>query len=195
MRKIPRLSAVLAICSVSVISLSACVSMPSGPSVMVLPGSGKNFDQFRGDDMNCRQYASEQVRGVTPNEASISSGVGSAAVGTALGAAAGAAIGGGSGAAIGAGSGFALGGLAGSSSSRASGEIGQQRYDMGYVQCMYAKGHRVPIAGQIMDNSAMGGMSGRGPSTAPPPPPPAGDSGRSPPPPPPSGNPPPPPPK
>ena len=194
MRKIPGLSAVLAVCSVSVFSLSACVSMPSGPSVMVLPGSGKNFDQFRGDDMNCRQYASEQVRGVTPNEASISSGVGSAAVGTALGAAAGAAIGGGSGAAIGAGSGFALGGLAGSSSSRASGEIGQQRYDMGYVQCMYAKGHRVPIAGQIMDNSAMGGM-GPWPKHGSPTPASSGGPGRSPPPPPPSGNPPPPPPK
>src|SRR5690242_6978208 len=156
--------------SISVFSLSACVSMPSGPSVMVLPGSGKNFDQFRGDDLNCRQYASEQVRGVTPNQASMSSGVGTAAVGTALGAAAGAAIGGGTGAAIGAGSGLAVGGLMGSSSSRTSGDISQQRYDMGYVQCMYAKGHRVPIAGQIMDNSAYGSR-GQGQGATPPPPP------------------------
>ncbi|WP_090828224.1 YMGG-like glycine zipper-containing protein [Nitrosovibrio tenuis] len=184
MRKMFRLSTLLA-----ALSLGACVSIPSGPSVMVLPGSGKNFDQFRVDDLSCKQYATEQVKGITPNEASISSGVGSAAVGTALGAAAGAAIGGGTGAAIGAGSGFALGGLTGSSSARASGEIGQQRYDMGYVQCMYAKGHRVPIAGQIMDNSAAGG---RGQSmSSPPPPPPTGN----PPPPPPSGYSPPPPPR
>ena len=184
MRETPRLSALLVVCSV--FFLSACVSMPSGPSVMVLPGSGKNFDQFRGDDLNCRQYAREQVRGVSPNQASVSSGVGTAAVGTALGAAAGAAIGGGTGAAIGA------GGLMGSSSGVSSAEINQQRYDMGYVQCMYAKGNRVPIPGQIMDNSAMGAPGGQ--SMSPPPPPPAGNAGRSPPPPP-SGNPPPPPPR
>ena len=190
MRETPRLSALLVVCSI--FFLSACVSMPSGPSVMVLPGSGKNFDQFRGDDLNCRQYASEQVRGVSPNQASVSSGVGTAAVGTALGAATGAAIGGGTGAAIGAGSGLAVGGLMGSSSGLSSAEINQQRYDMGYVQCMYARGHRVPIAGQIMDNSAAGARGGQGMS--PPPPPPGGDAGRSPPPPP-SGNPPPPPPR
>ena len=189
MLKFPALGALL---SISVFSLSACVSMPSGPSVMVLPGSGKNFDQFRGDDLNCRQYASEQVRGVSPNQASVSSGIGTAAVGTALGAATGAAIGGGTGAAIGAGSGLAVGGLMGSSSGRSSGEINQQRYEMGYVQCMYARGHRVPIAGQIMDNAAPGARGGQ--SMTPPPPPPGGDAGRSPPPPP-SGNPPPPPPR
>ena len=44
-------------------SLGACVSIPSGPSVMVLPGSGKTFDQFREDDFYCKQYASEQVGG------------------------------------------------------------------------------------------------------------------------------------
>ena len=75
MRKMHRLSALLALCSVA-----GCVSMPSGPSVLVLPGSGKNFDQFRGDDSYCKQYASEQVGGVTPNQASVSSGVASAAV-------------------------------------------------------------------------------------------------------------------
>lgn len=91
-------------------SLGACVSIPSGPSVMALPGSGKTFDQFRNDDFYCKQYASEQVSGVTPNQASISSGLGSAAVGTGLGAAAGAALGGGTGAAIGAGSGLLGGG-------------------------------------------------------------------------------------
>ena len=31
-------------------SLGACVSIPSGPSIMALPGSGKTFDQFRNDD-------------------------------------------------------------------------------------------------------------------------------------------------
>lgn len=155
-------------------SLSACVSMPSGPSVMALPGSGKSFDQFRMEDSDCRQYASEQVKGVSPNEASIRSGAATALLGSALGAIAGAAIGGGSGAAIGAGTGAAAGGIAGASSSSTSGEIRQQRYDIGYVQCMYAKGNRVPLSGQIMDGS---GASGRGQSAGtPPPPPPAGTS-------------------
>ncbi|MEO8992006.1 MAG: hypothetical protein ABI284_02325 [Nitrosospira sp.] len=169
-------------------SLGACVSIPSGPSVMALPGSGKNFDQFRNDDFHCKQYANEQVSGVTPNRASVSSGLGSAAVGTGLGAAAGAALGGGTGAAIGAGSGLLGGGLLGSSAARDSGYVTQQRYDMGYIQCMYAKGNRVPIAGQIMENAP---MSGPGQSSAPPR---TGDILRSPPPPPP-GNPPPPPPQ
>src|SRR5688500_16132934 len=117
--------------------LVSCASIPSGPSVMALPGTGKNFDQFRDDDTYCRLYALEQARGVTPNRASIMSGVGTAAVGTGIGAAAGGASAGGPGAAIGAGSGLLLGGLMGSGTARTSGEIRQQRYDMGYTQCMY----------------------------------------------------------
>ncbi len=34
--------------------LSACASVPNGPSTMALPGTGKNFDQFRYDDSSCR---------------------------------------------------------------------------------------------------------------------------------------------
>ena len=30
--------------------LVACVHMPTGPSVMTLPGAGKSFEQFRADD-------------------------------------------------------------------------------------------------------------------------------------------------
>ena len=183
MNRIPGLFALL-----SLFSLGACANIPSGPSVMVLPGSGKNFDQFRGDDFYCRQYASEQVGGVTPNQASISSGATSAAVGTGLGAAAGAALGGGTGAAIGAGSGLLGGALVGSGTASDSGEINQQRYDMGYMQCMYAKGNRIPIAGQIMDNASMSGggqsinaISPAGGSRFSPPPPPPGNPPPSPP--------------
>src|SRR5687768_6534155 len=86
-------------------SLTACVSMPTGPSMMALPGTGRSFDEFRYDDYLCRQFASDQVGGNTPSRASVSSGVGSAAVGAGVGAAAGAALGGGRGAAIGAGTG------------------------------------------------------------------------------------------
>ncbi|HKT97172.1 MAG TPA: hypothetical protein VJS30_11645, partial [Paraburkholderia sp.] len=83
--------------------LSACAVVPTGPSVMALPGTGKSFDQFRNDDYNCRQFAFQQVGGTTTNQAATNAGVGSAVIGTALGAAAGAAFGGGNGAAIGAG--------------------------------------------------------------------------------------------
>ncbi|HTH44456.1 MAG TPA: hypothetical protein VL528_05200, partial [Oxalicibacterium sp.] len=48
-----------------VLALSACTTMPTGPSVLVLPGSGKSFDQFRADDMDCRQYAQYQMGGET----------------------------------------------------------------------------------------------------------------------------------
>ncbi len=140
--------------------LAGCVSMPTGPSMLVLPGTGKNFDQFRNDDYNCRQYAYEQVGGVTPNQAAVTSGVASAAIGTALGAAAGAAIGGGQGAAIGAGAGLLAGGLAGSSNARTSGYAAQERYDMSYVQCMYASGHKVPVAGQIREDYPVSGYPG-----------------------------------
>jgi len=159
--------------------LAACVSMPSGPSMLVLPGSGKSFDQFRNDDAVCRQYANEQVGGVTPNQASAASGVGSAVVGTALGAAAGAAIGGGQGAAVGAGTGFLAGGLAGTGAASSSGYVAQQRYDIGYIQCMYAKGNRVPVSGQITGgyspegNPASANLPPPPPPGAPPPPPPA----------------------
>jgi len=129
--------------------LGACVSLPNSPSMMVLPGSNKSFEQFRYDDYDCRRFAYEQIGGVTPRDASVSSGVESAAVGAALGAAAGAALGGGEGAAIGAGTGLLVGGLAGSGSARTSGYEAQYRYDINYIQCMYAKGHRVPVTGRF----------------------------------------------
>ncbi|MBN3773632.1 hypothetical protein G3N93_29240, partial [Burkholderia sp. Se-20378] len=47
----------------------ACAYMPTGPSVMALPGTGKSFDQFRADDANCRQYAFQQSGGVSAGQA------------------------------------------------------------------------------------------------------------------------------
>ncbi len=164
--------------------LAACVSLPNGPSVMTLPGAGKSFDQFRHDDYDCRSYAYEQVGGTTPRQASQTSGIESAAIGAGLGAAAGAAIAGGGGAAIGAGTGLLAGGLVGSGTASSSAYVNQQRYDISYIQCMYAKGHRVPVSGRITND--LPSNNNRGSSSPPPnfnPPPP------------PSGNPPPPPPR
>ncbi|MGC1411043.1 MAG: glycine zipper family protein, partial [Acetobacteraceae bacterium] len=68
------------------LALSSCaVAPPPGPSVMALPGQGKNFQAFQQDDVACRQYASQQTGGASPDVAATNSAVGSAVVGTALG--------------------------------------------------------------------------------------------------------------
>lgn len=132
------------------LGLAACAVVPSGPTVMALPGTNKTFDQFRGDDYNCRQFAFAQVGGTTPQQNANTSAVGSAVVGTALGAAAGAAFNGGTGAAVGAGVGLLTGAAVGAGSSYNSAYGTQRQYDAAYVQCMYASGNRVPVYGQMM---------------------------------------------
>lgn len=129
---------------------AACVTVPSGPSVLVLPGSAKSFEQFRADDYECRQYAGFQVNGTTPDRAGERSGVKSAAIGTAVGAVAGGLIGGRDGAATGAGAGLIVGSLAGTGTAQSSQLSAQQRYDHAFQQCMYAKGHKVPVEGYAL---------------------------------------------
>jgi hypothetical protein len=131
--------------------LAGCAITPDGPSVMVLPGTGKSYEQFQGDDYICRQIALSQIGGVTPQQAAAQSGLATAAVGTAIGAATGAAIGGGQGAAVGSGVGLAAGSAAGAGAAASAGYNSQQRYDYAYIQCMYAKGHRVPVWGRFAD--------------------------------------------
>ncbi len=155
---------------------AGCVSVPTGPRTMALPGSTKTFDQFRADDWNCRNFARAQVGGNTPEMAANDSGVRSAVTGTALGAAAGAAISGGHGAAVGAGAGLLIGALTGTGYAHASAYEVQQRYDNGYVQCMYAQGHKVP-AGRYTSAPAprpAPQMSPMAPPSGYPPPPPPG---------------------
>ena len=136
----------------AVLGLGACVTLPpSGPSMTVLPGTGKSFDQFRSNDAECRSYAIGQAGG-TPVQAAEDSAIRSAALGTAIGAVAGAAIGGSQGAAVGAGTGLIVGGAAGTGAGAQSARGAQQRYDAGYVQCMYAKGHKVPVSGRFADS-------------------------------------------
>lgn len=155
---------------IGLFSLSACTSIPTGPSVLVLPGAGKTFDQFRSEDYRCRQYALTQIGGATPSQVSVASGVGSAVTGTALGAAAGAAIGGGRGAAIGAGSGLVMGSMMGGEAAQASGYEAQSRYDMSYIQCMYSMGNRVPISGNLIDDNVLDDNSQSFNTPVPPPP-------------------------
>ena len=146
---------------------AGCASIPDGPSVMALPGTGKSFDRFRADDASCRQYAYQQIGGTTASQAANASAVRGAAVGTAVGALAGAAIDGRSGAGVGAGTGLIVGSLAGAGAGQSSGYASQRNYDHAYVQCMYAAGHQVPVYGRFATSSAAGS-----PRMPPPPPPP-----------------------
>jgi hypothetical protein len=74
---------------------TACASAPTGPSVMVLPGSGKSDDQFRAEDARCRQRAASEVQ--TTDHGTVTA---------------------------------------------------QGRYDMVYMQCMYAQDNQIPVPGR-----------------------------------------------
>ena len=101
--------------------LAGCASAPTGPSVMVLPGSGKTMEQFQGDDARCRQVAAGELAAV------------------------------------------------------ASGNVSdQQRYDMAYMQCMYAQGNQIPVSHRPGYSSPYGSTPSTSTTLSPPPTPPAG---------------------
>ncbi|MEO8566698.1 MAG: YMGG-like glycine zipper-containing protein [Betaproteobacteria bacterium] len=130
--------------------LGACVTVPTGPSVVALPGNNKSFDQFQADAFACQQFAQQSVGGSA--ERANNYAASSAIAGTAIGAAAGAIIGSasgnaGPGAAIGAGTGLLVGSAAGSNAYGAGYYQIQRRYDGAYMQCMYAKGNQIPVRG------------------------------------------------
>ena len=129
----------------SFLLLASCASTPTGPSVLVLQGSDKSFDQFMRDDVYCRDFSLRQIQGKGPGRAGQDAGVASAVAGTIIGAAAGAAIGGHSGAGVGAGTGLIVGSIAGSDANYQSTYSSQRQYDNAYIQCMYGAGHRVPV--------------------------------------------------
>ena len=87
-----KVSGVLAALGIAAV-IGGCASTPTGPSVLVLPGTNKTLDQFQADDGHCRQMATSELQreqgGSVP---------------------------------------------------------AQQRYDMTYMQCMYAAGHQIPGA-------------------------------------------------
>lgn len=132
----------------ALLASAGCATMPTGPSVMVLPGTGKSFEQFQTDDAVCRQWAIAQT-GQTPQQVASKDTVTGSVAGTLIGAGLGAAIGAASGspatgAAIGAGSGLLVGTAAGAGAGQTSGWSAQHRYDNAYQQCMYAKGNQIP---------------------------------------------------
>jgi len=132
--------------SLSAFVLAGCATIPNGPAVSIMPGHGKTLAEFQNDDALCRNFAIQQVQGLTANDAAVQSGAKSAIVGTAIGAAAGAAFGGGSGAAIGAGSGLLAGSAMGLGAAAGSAGDVQYRYDNAYTQCMATQGNERPQA-------------------------------------------------
>lgn len=162
-------------------TLGACVTVPDGPTVRVLPPPNKPFEIFVAEDHLCRDFAHQSVAGSAQrsNDAAVSS----AAVGTAIGAAAGALLGGHNGAANGAGVGLIMGSAAGSNESARGNYSIQRRYDYAYEQCMYSKGNLLP--GQRVAPANLTPPPPPGAQVPPPPPLPPASGWQAPPPPPP----------
>jgi hypothetical protein len=126
-RRLVKVSALLA---VGALAAAGCASRVTGPSVMVLPGSGKPADQFFADDARCRQLAARDIQ--TTEGGTIPA---------------------------------------------------QGRYDMTYMQCMYAAGHQIPgTSGGWRSPASDASAPTRPPADRPPPPgappPPPPGSGR-----------------
>ena len=99
---------------------AGCASAPTGPSVMVLPGSGKSMEQFQTEDARCRVAA------------------------------------------------------AGELAREKAGQVpAQMRYDMAYMQCMYAQGNQIPM-GRPGYSSPAGSAPATTTTISPRPAPPAG---------------------
>lgn len=132
------------------LALAACaVVRPEGPSVLALPAEGRDLASFNAQEANCRGYADAQI-GPADAARGTDAAVGTAAVGTVIGAVAGALIGSasgnaGAGAAIGAGTGLVAGSAAGAGGAQASSAELQGRYDAAYVQCITSTGNQVAM--------------------------------------------------
>jgi len=138
MRSLKRPAAILT----PLLLLTACATEPLGPTIPVMPAPGKPFEAFQSDQAVCKQFASGQVQGGA--QQANNRQVGTAVIGTLLGAGLGAAVGGGRGAGIGAAAG-AVGGTAVGAGPAAQAQYSlQQQYNMAYSQCMYARGNQVP---------------------------------------------------
>lgn len=132
----------------ALVLLAGCATVPSGPAVNALPGSRKTAEQYYADDAACRARAQAffgPASAQPANEVAAANVVGGTLLGAAVGALIGAAFGdAGTGAAIGAGTGLLGGSAAAANVSGYSTFELQATYDREYLQCMFARGHRVP---------------------------------------------------
>lgn len=147
----PRRHAMQSATALAALLMAGCATYPPGPGVMVLPNQSASFEQFQYDDYQCQSYARNALGGESSGTNATKGAMDSAATGAVVGAMAGALLGAasgnaGSGAAIGAGSGLVLGAATGTDAYQTGGAMAQDRYDTAYIQCMYAKGHQVPVS-------------------------------------------------
>jgi hypothetical protein len=150
------------------LALAGCATVPTGPSYTALPGSRATFDQFQVDDSWCRHHA-QVASGGNPQAAATDAAVGGAVAGTVIGAAIGGLLGGSDGAAVGAGMGLFTGTAVGAGNAQAVGHSAQRRYDSAYTQCMYSKGHRVPVPASMARSMQPTRYAAPPPYVAPPP--------------------------
>ena len=125
-----------------VTTLAACVAPPPGPTIPVAPGRASRSTPLPPTRISARNTPARKPPAAAA--AANNQAVGTAIIGTALGAGLGAAIGGGRGAAIGAASGAGLGTVVGASNSAYAQMSLQQQYDVIYGECMMAHGNQVP---------------------------------------------------
>jgi outer membrane lipoprotein SlyB len=120
--------------------LAAC-AQPLGPTVQVMPGPGHTFEAFQADQRVCSMAANAETKPMVDRAATMQ--LGTAVIGTVLGAGLGAAVGGGRGAAIGAGAG-AIGGT-GAAADQGNAYAGpiQDTYNNTYAACMASRGDQV----------------------------------------------------
>jgi hypothetical protein len=148
-------------------AIAGCVQMPTGPTVQVTPPPGKPFEVFVAEVQTCRNYAAQNV-GYTPDQAAAHSLAESEVVATVIGTAAAAILGGHRAVGTGAAAGLLVGAELGVPAAQESGYSAQQRYDIAYSQCMYAKGNY--LGGYPFPAST---LQAAPPPPPPPPPPPA----------------------
>lgn len=87
-------------------SVAACTTIPSGPSVLVLPAAHAGEARFRADETACRRFAHAQLLNTPHPPHSL--------------------------------------------------EEGQLHFDISYLQCMYGKGHQIPVVGEVISSPPTG---------------------------------------
>jgi len=123
--------------------MTSCSEMPTGPTVAVMPSPNKPFEVFMQEEQLCRNWAAQSI-GQAGSDVARDQFLGSTLAGAAIGATAGALMGGHREAGAGAAMGTAIGAASGSNQANVSAARAQRQYDIAYQQCMYAKGNMVP---------------------------------------------------
>ena len=119
---------------------SACASIPAGnaPTVAALPGGGKSMPEFNADDIACRSTAHSRANehGPLPVAMGLGSSVEVASTRGRL--------------ALRDNTTESTGSVFGGAPAADAGTFTvQQRYDTVYLQCMFSKGHKIPVGGAM----------------------------------------------